>query len=103
MEDFLPNDGANYDPSSVIPEEQEREEREIEAKANSSFPVLDDLIADFKKDILSADSISGLNTYQLAEQTPQQAQIALLAHQKYVEKLKEKLNYLEDMRAKVKR
>lgn len=101
MDDLLPNDGAMFDPSS-LPEELEKENREYISKAESSYPVINDLIEDFENDINEADSISKSGLYHMAESTPQQAQIMFEANRKYVEKLNTKLEALKAMRDVVK-
>lgn len=102
MDDLLPNDGSTFDPT-LPPEDQVKEENAYVAKAESSYPVIEDLIKDIEDDIKKADSISGQGLYELAEQSPQQAQVRFEANRLYVEKLKEKLEVLRRMRDVVKR
>jgi len=98
-EDFIPNDGAVFDPSA-IPAEQEKENREYINKAESSYPVINDLIKDFEQDIADADSITKLGITSAMPQI--QVQIITTANEKYVEKLKTKLEALKAMAEAVK-
>lgn len=101
MDDFLPNDGSNYDPSSVIPISQTKEEETYKAQAESSYPIINDLIADFEADIAAADSLTGLG---IDSSMPQiQIQIISEGNTKYINNLKGKLEVLKNMRDAVKR
>ena len=101
FDDLMPNDGSAFDPSFITPPEQEKEEQTAQAKAESNYPIIDELIADFEKDIAEADSLTSLGITSAMPQL--QVQIISEGNSRYIENLTVKLEVLKAMRERTKR
>lgn len=100
MEDMLPNDGSVFNPYQLTPE-QEKEEREAQAKAEQSYPIIDDLLADIETRIKDADSASklGINS----SMPTLQAQIIIEGNGRFVALLEGYKTYLESTKEQVRK
>ncbi len=96
MDDGMyPNDGGALD-LSVAPAEQQREDREQQAKIGASYPILDDLISDFEQDIRDADSLTSVGI--TSDMPAVQVQIIMEGHKKYLALITTKLDVLKSMK-----
>lgn len=95
MEDLVPNDGAMFDPSSV-PAEQVKEESQFVNTATNPSLTLDALIERCNDRIKEADSLTGLG---IDSSMPQlQVQIISEGNGKYIDKLREDIEWLNALK-----
>jgi len=93
--DLLPNDGAMFDPSA-LPAELEKENREFLNTAENPQLTLDSLIDRCRQRIANADSLSGLGI--TADMPHIQVQIIADGNRRYINALKEDLEWLTSLK-----
>lgn len=91
--DMMPNDGSFWHPDE--PEEQVIERRVSLSKAQAAKPMLEDLIAEFQKDIDQLQSVDSIEVNVLTE--PEEFQKAWLVRQELLNYARGKKAYLESL------